>query len=61
DLADESGAVFARGLATYDAEEMKRIAGRKSAEIEAILGYRYLDEAVHRDDLVELEADRVAS
>ena len=61
DLADESGAVFARGLATYDAEEMKRIAGRKSGEIEAILGYRYLDEAVHRDDLVELEADRVAS
>jgi glutamate 5-kinase len=55
DLAEEGGAVFARGLAAYDADEMRRIAGRKSAEIEAILGYRYLDEAVHRDDLVEID------
>jgi glutamate 5-kinase len=55
DLAEEGGAVFARGLAAYDADEMRRIAGKKSAEIEAILGYRYLDEAVHRDDLVEID------
>lgn len=51
DLADASGLVFARGLAAYDAEELRRIAGKKSAEIETVLGYRYLDEAVHRDDL----------
>ncbi|HZA49323.1 MAG TPA: glutamate 5-kinase [Myxococcaceae bacterium] len=56
DLAEEGGAVFARGLAAYDADELRRIAGKKSAEIEAILGYRYLDEAVHRDDLVELDS-----
>ncbi|MBX5482836.1 MAG: glutamate 5-kinase [Myxococcaceae bacterium] len=51
DLADEAGTVFARGLSAYDADELRRIAGRKSSEIEAVLGYRYLDEAVHRDDL----------
>ncbi|NMO17550.1 glutamate 5-kinase [Pyxidicoccus fallax] len=54
DLADESGAVFARGLATYEAAELRRIAGRRTADIEAVLGYRYLDEAVHRDDLAVL-------
>ncbi|MCP3138965.1 glutamate 5-kinase [Pyxidicoccus xibeiensis] len=54
DLADESGAVFARGLAAYDAGEMRRIAGRRTGDIEAVLGYRYLDEAVHRDDLAVL-------
>jgi glutamate 5-kinase len=54
DLADAAGNVFARGLAAYDANELRRIAGRHTADIEAVLGYRYLDEAVHRDDLAVL-------
>jgi glutamate 5-kinase len=54
DLVDPSGAVFARGLAAYPADELRKLAGRKSAEIEQLLGYRYLDEAVHRDDLAVL-------
>ncbi len=54
DLVDPSGQAFARGLVAYGAEELRRIAGKKSAEIEAVLGYRYLDEAVHRDDLAVL-------
>lgn len=54
DLVDAAGAVFARGLAAYDANELRRIAGRRTADIEAVLGYRYLDEAVHRDDLAVL-------
>ncbi|NVJ04454.1 glutamate 5-kinase [Myxococcus sp. AM001] len=54
DLVDAEGAVFARGLAAYDANELRRIAGHHTADIEAVLGYRYLDEAVHRDDLAVL-------
>jgi len=54
DLLDTSGHAFARGLAAYPSEELRKIAGKKSAEIEAVLGYRYLDEAVHRDDLAML-------
>ena len=46
------GSRFAKGLAAYDAEEARRIAGRRTDEIEAILGYRGGDEIVHRDDLV---------
>ncbi|QDE88629.1 glutamate 5-kinase [Myxococcus xanthus] len=54
DLVDAEGTVFARGLAAYDANELRRIAGHRTADIEAVLGYRYLDEAVHRDDLAVL-------
>ncbi|MFE8595739.1 glutamate 5-kinase [Archangium violaceum] len=54
DLVDEQGQVFARGLSSYDDGELRKIAGLKSADIESVLGYRYLDEAVHRDDLAVL-------
>jgi glutamate 5-kinase len=54
DLADEQGEIFARGLAAYPADELRKLVGKKSAQIEATLGYRGLDEAVHRDDLAVL-------
>ncbi len=46
------GRELARGLVSYGADEIERIRGRHSREIEAILGYRYTDEIIHRDDLV---------
>ena len=46
------GREVARGLSAYGAAEMGRIAGRRSAEIAAALGYRGRDEIIHRDDLV---------
>jgi glutamate 5-kinase len=58
DIAVERGRAFARGLAGYAADEVRRIAGLKTSEIEGALGYKYLDEVVHRDDLVVLEAAR---
>ncbi len=48
------GAVLARGLSAYAADDMRRIAGHRSEEIEALLGWRGRDEAIHRDDLVLL-------
>jgi glutamate 5-kinase len=45
---------IARGLAAYSSKDGLRIAGRRSAEIEALLGYRGREEMVHRDDLVML-------
>jgi glutamate 5-kinase len=48
------GAEFARGLAAYHADDLRKIRGLRSADIEATLGYRSLDEAIHRDDLVLL-------
>jgi len=48
----ENGVEFARGLVNYSSEELRRIQGRRTSEIESILGYRYFDEVIHRDDLV---------
>ena len=55
EIAGSDGAAFARGLASYSSAELQRIKGCKASEIEARLGYRYADEAVHRDDLVLIE------
>ena len=51
-VRDAEGRELARGLSAYSDEDASRIAGRKSREIETILGYRGRDELVHRDDLV---------
>jgi glutamate 5-kinase len=56
DIAVERARPFARGLAGYAADEVRRIAGLKTGEIEGALGYKYLDEIVHRNDLVLLDA-----
>lgn len=49
------GREIARGLAGYDADEARRICGRKSNEIEKILGYAGRAAMIHRDDLVMTE------
>jgi glutamate 5-kinase len=46
------GREVARGLSAYSSADARAIAGHKSGEIEAILGYRGRDEMIHRDDLV---------
>lgn len=48
------GAALARGLSAYASSDAERIAGHRSAEIEALLGWRGRDEIIHRDDLVLL-------
>jgi glutamate 5-kinase len=48
----QDGRELARGLTAYSSEDARRICGRKTAEIESLLGYRGRDEIIHRDDLV---------
>ncbi|MDE2183887.1 MAG: glutamate 5-kinase [Alphaproteobacteria bacterium] len=50
-IRDGEGNEIARGLVAYNASDAERIAGKRSLEIEAILGYRGRDEMIHRDDL----------
>lgn len=52
---DTDGKRIAKGLINYSSHEINRIKGRKTSEIEKILGYKYSDEAIHRDNLVLLE------
>ena len=56
-VRNRAGLELARGLAAYSAEDAKRIAGHKSREIEALIGYRGRDEMIHRDDLVVTAAE----
>ena len=46
------GLEIARGLVAYDAADAVRIAGLKTEEIDAVLGYQARSAMVHRDDLV---------
>jgi glutamate 5-kinase len=50
-VKDRDGREIARGIVAYNASDAERIAGKRSVEIEAILGYRGRDEMIHRDDL----------
>ena len=54
DLADENGAVVARGLVNYDAKEIPGLMGRSTRWLASKLGQEYEREVVHRDDLVIL-------
>jgi len=51
---DMAGREFARGLVNFDADEVRRIRGAQTREIEERLGYKSFDEVVHRDNLVIL-------
>ena len=46
------GREVARGIAAYSDADAARIIGRRTADIEGILGFRGRDELIHRDDLV---------
>ena len=51
-LVSPAGVVIGKGLVRYTAAEAKAIAGHRSGEIAAILGYEGRGALVHRDDMV---------
>lgn len=51
---DSEGNEIARGLINYDSDEVARIMGHASSEIETLLGYIDEPELIHRDNLVLL-------
>jgi glutamate 5-kinase len=53
-VVDAQGVTMAHGLTNYSAPDLLRIMGRRSGEIEQLLGFRGRDEIIHRDDLVLL-------
>jgi glutamate 5-kinase len=53
-ILDVENKEFGRGLSSYSSEELAKIKGYKSDQIKTILGYKYYDEVVHRDNLVIL-------
>lgn len=51
-ICSQDGQEFARGISDYGSKEVALIARHKSSDIESLLGYRYGDVVVHRDNLV---------
>ncbi len=50
-IKNREGRELGRGLIAYSRADAERLTGRKSGEIEAILGYRGRAEMIHRDDM----------
>lgn len=55
-----AGTEVARGIVAYSDVDAAKIMGRKSSDIESILGFRGRDEMIHRDDLVLLSQEPAA-
>ncbi len=51
---DIRGNRIAKGLTNYSSAEIDKIKGKKTSEIERIIGYKYSDEVIHRDNMVVL-------
>ncbi len=51
-IAGQDGQSLGQGLSAYSSDEVKKIAGCRSEEIEKILGYRRRPAVIERDDLV---------
>ena len=60
EIVAADGTRLARGQAQYNATDAARIHGHHSREIEGILGFRYDEAMIHRDDLVLLQQEGMA-
>lgn len=55
-VVDAKHKVLAKGISRYCANDLSKISGKHSDEIEQVLGYDYGDAIVHRNDMVVLES-----
>ena len=53
-IVDNNGKDYARGLTSFSADEINKVRGLKSDQIEKVLGYPSKSEIVHRDDMVRV-------
>jgi glutamate 5-kinase len=50
-VCNQAGLEIARGVVNYSDSEIRQIAGKKTTEIEKILGGKDYDEIIHRNNL----------
>ena len=53
-ILDQNSNQLARGLSSFSSNEIDKIKGKQSKEIEKILGYLSKTEVIHKDDMVLL-------
>ena len=54
-IVDQKGKVLAKGMSRYCANDLSKISGKHSNDIEPLLGYDYGDAIIHRNDMVVLD------
>lgn len=52
ELETLEGQAIGRGMVHYPSDDLRRIAGKKTSQIQEILGAKSYDEVIHRNDLV---------
>ena len=53
-ILDKNMREHARGLSSFNSDEIQRIKGQHSSKISEILGYETKSEVIHKDDMVEI-------
>ena len=53
-ILDKNMKEYARGLSSFNSDEILRIKGQHSSKINEILGYVSKSEVIHKDDMVEI-------
>ena len=51
-FCDKTKKLIAKGLISYSSLDLQKISGKKSSQIEKILGFKYSDEIINRDNLI---------
>ncbi|WED27324.1 glutamate 5-kinase [Vibrio sp. DW001] len=54
-VKNRAGQLVAKGIVSYSNKDLVKIIGKHSKDINAILGYEYGSEVIHRDDLVVIK------
>ncbi len=55
DILDKNGKIIGKGITYYSAEDLKKIKQKDSSKIKEILGYKFSEEAIHRDNMVIID------
>ena len=53
-VINENNKELARGLSSFSSDEINKIKGKQSSDIEKILGYPSKSEIIHKDDMVDI-------
>ena len=55
DIMDKDGKIIGKGISYYSSDDLEKIKGIESYQIKEILGYKFSDEAIHRNNLAIFE------
>ena len=55
EIVDENGKIIGKGITYYSSNDLDKIKKKESYQIKEILGYKFSDEVIHRNNLVLID------